>query len=70
MRGNFRGSHRSGQFLRYVVNRSVSGHCDELKERLIAGACCSTMGRTELRLSSASAFLWVPTYLRSYETFR
>jgi hypothetical protein len=31
----FRGSHRSGQFLRYVVNRSVSGHCDELKERLI-----------------------------------
>jgi hypothetical protein len=31
----FRGSHRSGQFLRYVVNRSVNGHCDELKERLI-----------------------------------
>jgi hypothetical protein len=31
----FRGSHRSGQFLRYIVNRSVSGHCDELKERLI-----------------------------------
>jgi hypothetical protein len=31
----FRGSHRSGQFLRYVVDRSVSGHCDELKERLI-----------------------------------
>ena len=31
----FRGSHRSGQFLRYVVNQSVSGHCDELKERLI-----------------------------------
>jgi hypothetical protein len=31
----FRGSHRSGQFLRYVVNQSVNGHCDELKERLI-----------------------------------
>jgi hypothetical protein len=31
----FRGSHRSAQFLRYVVNQSVSGHCDELKERLI-----------------------------------
>jgi hypothetical protein len=32
---SFRGSHRSGQFLRYVVDRSVGGHCDELKERLI-----------------------------------
>jgi hypothetical protein len=31
----FRGSHRSGQFLRYVINQSVSGHCNELKERLI-----------------------------------
>jgi hypothetical protein len=31
----FRGSHRSGQFLRYVVNQSINGHCDELKERLI-----------------------------------
>jgi hypothetical protein len=31
----FRGSHRSGQFLRYVVNQSIHGHCDELKERLI-----------------------------------
>jgi hypothetical protein len=31
----FRGSHRSGQFLRYVVNQSVNGRCDELKERLI-----------------------------------
>jgi hypothetical protein len=31
----FRGSHRSAQFLRYVVNRSVNGHCGELKERLI-----------------------------------
>src|SRR3984885_11593765 len=31
----FRGSHRSVQFLRYVINQSVSGHCDELKERLI-----------------------------------
>lgn len=31
----FRGSHRSGQFLRYVVEHSINGHCDELKERLI-----------------------------------
>jgi hypothetical protein len=31
----FRGSHRSGQFLRYVIDQSVNGHCDELKERLI-----------------------------------
>jgi hypothetical protein len=31
----FRGSHRSAQFLRYVVHQSVNGHCDELKERLI-----------------------------------
>src|SRR3984885_4237418 len=31
----FRGSHRSVQFLRYVINQSVNGHCDELKERLI-----------------------------------
>jgi len=31
----FRGSLRSGQFLRYVINQSVNGHCDELKERLI-----------------------------------
>jgi hypothetical protein len=31
----FRGSHRSGQFLRYIVDQSVGGHCDELKERLI-----------------------------------
>ena len=31
----FRGSQRSAQFLRYVVDRSVNGHCDELKERLI-----------------------------------
>jgi len=31
----FRGSHRSGQFLRYVINQSIGGHGDELKERLI-----------------------------------
>ncbi len=31
----FRGSHRSGQFLSYVVNQAANGHCDELKERLI-----------------------------------
>lgn len=31
----FRGSHRSAQFLRFVVSQSIGGHCDELKERLI-----------------------------------
>jgi hypothetical protein len=31
----FSGSHRSAQFLRYVVNQAVNGHCDDLKERLI-----------------------------------
>lgn len=31
----FRGSHRSAQFLRFVVNQAIGGHCDELKERLI-----------------------------------
>lgn len=31
----FRGSSRGGQFLRYVVEQSINGHCDELKERLI-----------------------------------
>lgn len=31
----FRGSHRSAQFLRFVLNQAISGHCDELKERLI-----------------------------------
>jgi hypothetical protein len=31
----FRGSQRSGQFLRYIIDQSIAGHCDELKERLI-----------------------------------
>jgi hypothetical protein len=31
----FRGSHRSAQFLRFVVSQAIGGHCDELKERLI-----------------------------------
>ena len=31
----FRGSHRSGQFLRYVVDQAIAGHFDRLKERLI-----------------------------------
>lgn len=31
----FRGSHRSAQFLRFVLNQAIGGHCDELKERLI-----------------------------------
>lgn len=31
----FKGSQRSGQFLRYVIEQSIHGHCDELKERVI-----------------------------------
>lgn len=31
----FRTSHRSGQFLKYIVDRSIAGHFDSLKERLI-----------------------------------
>lgn len=31
----FRGSARSGQFLQYVVDQSIAGHFDALKERLI-----------------------------------
>jgi len=31
----FRGSHRSGQFLKYVVEQAIARHCDSLKERVI-----------------------------------
>jgi hypothetical protein len=31
----FRGSHRSGQFLKYVVEQAIAGHFDSLKERVI-----------------------------------
>lgn len=31
----FRGSQRSGQFLRYIVNQAVAGHFESLKERMI-----------------------------------
>lgn len=31
----FRGSYRSGQFLRFVIDQAIGGHGDELKERLI-----------------------------------
>jgi len=31
----FRGSHRSAQFLRYVVEQAIEGHLDNLKERMI-----------------------------------
>ncbi len=32
---SFRGSHRSGQFLVYVVEQAIAGHFDALKERVI-----------------------------------
>lgn len=31
----FKGSHRGGQFLKYIFDQSVAGHFDSLKERLI-----------------------------------
>jgi hypothetical protein len=31
----FKGSHRSGQFLQYIVDQAVAGHVDSLKERVI-----------------------------------
>jgi hypothetical protein len=31
----FKGSHRSAQFLRYVVEQAIDGHLDSLKERVI-----------------------------------
>src|ERR1700716_4103412 len=31
----FKGSHRSGQFLRYIVEQAIAGHFESLKERLI-----------------------------------
>jgi hypothetical protein len=31
----FRGSHRSGQFLQYIIDQAIAGHFDCLKERVI-----------------------------------
>jgi hypothetical protein len=31
----FKGSHRSGQFLRYIVEQAIAGHFESLKERVI-----------------------------------
>jgi hypothetical protein len=31
----FKGSHRSGQFLRYIVEQAIAGHFESLKERII-----------------------------------
>jgi hypothetical protein len=31
----FKGSHRSGQFLKYIVEQSIAGHFESLKERVI-----------------------------------
>jgi hypothetical protein len=31
----FKGSHRSGQFLQYIVNQAIAGHFESLKERVI-----------------------------------
>ncbi len=31
----FKASHRSGQFLKYIVDQAIAGHFDSLKERVI-----------------------------------
>ena len=31
----FKASHRSGQFLKYIVDQAIAGHCESLKERVI-----------------------------------
>jgi hypothetical protein len=31
----FKGSHRSGQFLRYIIEQAIAGHFESLKERVI-----------------------------------
>src|ERR1700721_4313723 len=31
----FKGSHRSGQFLQYIVDQAIAGHFESLKERVI-----------------------------------
>ena len=31
----FKGSHRSGQFLQYIVDQAIAGHSESLKERII-----------------------------------
>lgn len=31
----FKGSHRSVQFLQYIVDQAIAGHCESLKERVI-----------------------------------
>jgi len=31
----FKGSHRSGQFLQYIIDQGIAGHFDSLKERVI-----------------------------------
>jgi hypothetical protein len=31
----FKGSHRSGQFLQYIIDQAIAGHFDSLKERVI-----------------------------------
>ena len=36
MKGDvFKGSHRSGQFLQYIVDQAIAGHFESLKERVI-----------------------------------
>ena len=33
----FKGSHRSGQFLQYIVDQAIAGHFESLKERVKIG---------------------------------
>ena len=40
----FKGSHRSGQFLQYIIDQAIAGHFDSLKERVIG---MELFGRSE-----------------------
>ena len=52
----FKGSHRSGQFLRYVVEQALAGHFDSLKERVIG---MELFGRTPSYDTSEDAIVRV-----------
>ncbi|HEY2471444.1 MAG TPA: hypothetical protein VGI45_26880 [Terracidiphilus sp.] len=52
----FKGSHRSGQFLEYVVEQSLAGHFESLKERLIG---VELFGRTPTYDSGEDAIVRV-----------
>jgi len=52
----FKGSHRSGQFLKYIVEQALAGHFDSLKERVIG---MELFGRTPSYDTSEDAIVRV-----------